>query len=567
MEVSCNSCGAVNLLSPDHTSLTLCCKACGNPIDLTEIANTLTMESGLSLADHLKATVISSGVGSNPEELPASLEDRVAPYVNPDADNMLGNYRLEKELERTPLGRLYRGEQIALRRPVFVFILDEELAAEEECAQTFLNEVRRSAALMHPHIARVYQVGSEGNSCYVVSEFIKDDSLEANLQTGKRFDLLTIIQSGIEIARGLAVAHSMQLLHWGLSPKNVYLTPQGEVRITQFGISHALFASKNSKEKLIRAGYFLPPEESLAEFSPQVDFFGLGVILYAMLTGAMPGQAPAASNSATEATIIPLQGLEETTLKIPRSMSRLLQKIFSWEPHERPASASDLAQELERIRLEITSPPMPAVKPPRTPAKVNKRRYKRFRTDMPMKISRADISREQQDEYIAKLENLSENGAYILTASPLPPGSFVNLNFEMKPGAGSRVEALGIVRWNDNTPGNIGMGVQFLEVSTNNRRNLNDYVDRQTAYDMVNTLANSALHKAILRILAQNWDNTIKLENLMRSTGASKRLFDRTLSDFEKNGLVKPMGNKLLCIRPVSESVEKAIEELLRTSH
>ena len=266
-------------------------------------------------------------------------------------------------------------------------------------------------------------------------------------------------------------------------------------------------------------------------------------------------------------TTILLPELENPELNIPPNLAGLLRKIFSKNPDERPTSASDLAQALDCIKLEKAVAEPPVIIPRPTLTTINKRRYKRFRTDMAMKISRADIPKGKQEEYIAKLNNLSENGAYVLTDSPLPIGSFVNLNFEMKAGASSRVEALGIVRWNDDTPGNVGMGVQFLEVSTNNRRTLNDYVDRQTASDIVREIASSALHKNILRVLSQNWDKTVQIEQIMRGTGASRVLFDRTLSDFEKNGLVKRMGNKLCCIRPISESVENAIEELLRTSH
>lgn len=540
------------------------CPHCDKVVDLGEDGETLVVG-----ATFLDAELVTTGLelGNQPASPPPQEKGD-----EPAGGRTLGGYRLFSTIGCTPLGMLYQGEQVALRRKVAVYVLHKNLAADAKCLEVFLAQARRAAALVHPNIARVYDVDTDGEVHYMVSELVKGDALEALIHARSFLDPQTVGQVGAQAARALAAAHEQGVLHYGFSPANLFVDQRQETRVLHFGITRALFAGRAAQEQLAQMRQercLLAPEQFAGQVQdPRVDLYGLGVTLYAGLTGSYPYTLAELEQVRRGRHTPRPPNLEHIVPDMPPVLSRIIGRLIQLHPAGRPGTAAEVAVELEAyVRGADTSPEAAAhaasglrLAPPA------KRRYKRFRIDMGVEIQPVELSEEFRRSTLAKLENVSENGAFVLSERPLPVGTFVNLEFSLE-GSGTRVRVLGLVRWVDDQPGNVGMGVQFLEVSTPDRNHLNRYVDKRTALETVQGLAVTGLHKSVLRYLAQHWGEDVSLARMMQGTGASRVLFDRVLKDFAEAGLVEVLpGGFCRCLTPEAEALRTAIDQWLRSS-
>lgn len=529
------------------------CPACGASMDLDAFGATIAMGGASSLAEELAEAA--------PEQ--PALPEEAAPAPG---GKLVGGYRLEAILARTALGTICRGEQVTLGRMVAVYLLAPQLASRPACAEAFLSEARRAAGLVHPNIARVYDVAQEP-SPFVVSELVPGITLGEKIASGDELSLEEVMTLGAEVARGLAAAHARRAAHGGLNPASVFLTDEGEVRVQHFGIARALHQSPALVNPDCGEWLYLAPE-CLAGGAPdpRSDLYGLGAVLYGALTGSPPLEAEGLARCRKGRYPDPPPPLAQVASQVAPAVSTLVEGLLATLPEERPGSAAEIAVQLESLAEAPPAGSRPAVAPAiRQLGRAERRRYKRFRADMDVNVQEARLEEADRRQQIAKLHDVSENGAFIATQDPLEPGTFVDLAFTLE-GTNTRVQVLGLVRWQDHTPGQVGMGVQFLEVSTGDRRHLNRMVDRQAATEAVQSLAGSAIHRHILKFLMGHWDEEASLEQMMHGTGASRALFERAMKDFEKAGLIERDGPVLYCARPRNEAVEDALEDLYYSS-
>jgi serine/threonine protein kinase/DNA-directed RNA polymerase subunit RPC12/RpoP len=527
------------------------CPACGQAADLGQNEETVLIDTAPPAAEEPAATGVAD------EKL-----------IGEATGRMLGGYRLDGVIGETSLGQIYQGEQVALRRQVAVYLLRPQLAGVASCRETFLEQARRAAGLVHPNIARVYDVGEDADAPYMVSEFVQGQPLAQRIRAERPLDLASLGRVGAAAARALHAAHRQGMTHAGVEPANVIMTPRHDARMLHFGITLALFRagagylpSGGAAAELYYAPEILAGEEP----TPRSDLFGLGATLWAALASHPPYRRQQLL-AAAEGRYAEAPDLREVLPEAPAHLVRLLGELIALPARERPGDASEVAVQLESlVHLEDAQAPGGAESTSRL-ALAQRRRYRRFRAEMDVRLQKAELDSEIERDYLARLTDLSENGAFVSNTDPLPVGTFVRLNFALE-GSGGRVNVLGLVRWRDERPGHSGMGVQFLEVSTEDRGNLTRFVDNRAALEMVQGLMRTALHKTILRFLVRHWGEEVTLQKMMQGTGASRALFERALADFRKAGLVTPTAEDLFrCTRPQSETLTATIEELLRAS-
>jgi uncharacterized protein (TIGR02266 family) len=252
---------------------------------------------------------------------------------------------------------------------------------------------------------------------------------------------------------------------------------------------------------------------------------------------------------------------------IPADLASIIKQLLNIRPANRPSSASEVAVQLEALYESLSKNPKKEsgirqniMSPQR------KRLYKRLPVEMDVSMKPEKVDKKKEEEYLTKLKNLSENGAFVLTDNPPEIGSFVRLEFVLE-GSNNKVNVLGVVRWRDMSPGSVGMGIQFIEVSTKNKNKLSTYVDRKTADETLQVIGKSAMHKTILRQLVKHYGERVPIITIMKSTGTSRMLFNRTIEDFVKLGLVSIERDEIICRQPASDSMRIAIERMLNISH
>ncbi|MFH0911921.1 MAG: PilZ domain-containing protein, partial [Planctomycetota bacterium] len=299
------------------------------------------------------------------------------------------------------------------------------------------------------------------------------------------------------------------------------------------------------------------------------DLFGLGATLYMLLTGMEPYPEGVLEGLKEADTGLSLPWPGEFVAGVPAALANVLQALLAPSPEARPATALEAVDLLDDIGRQLDARRETMTGHARSAAlritEEQKRRYKRFPTDMEVRFRPIRIDNAQKEKSLNELKNISENGAFVLTDIPAPLDSFIEMDFVLE-GSGTQVHVLGVVRWRDETPGNMGMGVQFLEVKAKDRGTINRFLKRRSATESIQSVTGSALHRAVMRNVISHWDEEVPIAHIMRGTGASRSLFDRSLLDFEKNGFVERKGELIRCIRPASQELCKALDEITRTS-
>jgi serine/threonine protein kinase len=276
-----------------------------------------------------------------------------------------GNYRIDDKLGSGGMGVVYRATDVNLDRPVAIKTLRSADDHNPESEARFLREARAASRLQHPAIMTIHHFGVEGETRYIVMEFVEGRTLK-RIMDGRPLDLIQLCEIAIQVADGLATAHERGVIHRDMKAENVMVTPRGQVKILDFGL--AKLKEPESSQDLskttsfeTRAGSVLgtvnhmSPEQALAiEIDARTDIFSFGVMLYEMATGKMPFEGP--SPQATLARILsqdppPASRLNmDVPLELEQLISLCLQKDRTCRP-----DARDVLARLKKIQASLSA--------------------------------------------------------------------------------------------------------------------------------------------------------------------------------------------------------------------
>jgi WD40 repeat protein len=285
------------------------------------------------------------------------------------AGSRLGPYEILAPIGAGGMGEVYRAKDTRLERTVAVKVLPQHLSSSPEVRQRFEREAKTISQLSHPHICALYDVGREGETEYLVMEYLEGETLSARLANGS-LPLSQTLKFGVEIADSLDKAHRQGIVHRDLKPGNVMLTKTG-VKLLDFGLAKAMApaASPSSGatslptvmgaakgENLTQEGtilgtfqYMAPEQLEGKEADGRTDIFAFGCVLYEMATGrkAFAGASQASLiSSIMKEDPAPVSAVMPTS---PPALDRVIRKALSKDPEERWQSAGDLGSELKWI--------------------------------------------------------------------------------------------------------------------------------------------------------------------------------------------------------------------------
>ncbi len=215
----------------------------------------------------------------------------------------MAGYRITAKLGEGAMGVVYRGEHNVLGRPAAIKFLSAELAENEELVSRFFTEARAVNGIRHPNIVDITDFGQRGNRHYYVMEYLDGQTLLERLTMEGRTDLESTIRIGTQVAAALAAAHDKGIVHRDLKPENIYLCNHPDypdyVKVFDFGIAKLIEKSPVDTHRT-RAGYvlgtplYMSPEQCTGEESldHRSDVYSLGIVLYQMITGVVPFNAP-----------------------------------------------------------------------------------------------------------------------------------------------------------------------------------------------------------------------------------------------------------------------------------
>ncbi len=283
-----------------------------------------------------------------------------------------GPYEIVAPLGAGGMGEVYRARDPRLGREVAVKVLSGATAADPDLVDRFEREARAAAALNHRNIVTVHDVGAQDGLPYLVTELVPGETLRRRLARGP-LPPREAVAVAVQVARGAAAAHAVRVVHRDLKPENLMLTPDGEVKILDFGVAKLQPPPVAPNDETLRATRpggvvgTLPnmaPEQMRGEpVDGRADLFAIGALLYEMLSGASPFAR--ASPLATAAAVLHEEPapLEERVAGLPPALGDLVARCLAKEPDDRYPSAGELAAELERVAGELERPAGAAVTP------------------------------------------------------------------------------------------------------------------------------------------------------------------------------------------------------------
>ena len=266
-----------------------------------------------------------------------------------------GRYELKEHLATGGMAVVYRGWDIRLRRPVAVKCLRDLENADTVVIARFRREARAAAALQHPHIVEVYDFFEEGGCYYLVMELVDGPNLKQHLAAHGPMRPDEALRIAMEICGALEAAHECGFIHRDIKPQNILLAPSGEARLADFGIVHIPrdTAFTSSGTVFGTADYISPEQAQGLRLGPTTDVYSLGVVLYEMLTGALPFSGTTPMAVAVKHATAPVPALHHVNASVPPCVERVVMRALRKNPAERFASAPALCAALERAAREL----------------------------------------------------------------------------------------------------------------------------------------------------------------------------------------------------------------------
>jgi serine/threonine protein kinase/tetratricopeptide (TPR) repeat protein len=284
----------------------------------------------------------------------------------------VSHYKILSEVGGGGMGVVYKAEDTELGRMVALKFLPPEVAQDQNVLDRFMREARAAAALNHPNICIIYEIGRHEGTPFLVMELLEGETLKHAI-SGRPMELDLVFQIGSEVAEALAAAHEKGIVHRDIKPANIFVTRSGHAKVLDFGLAKLTPQAGTGDEDetaalgsdpsdLTSAGSavgtvaYMSPEQALArQVDARTDLFSLGAVLYEMLTGrkAFTGESTAAIFEAIlnrhptpAAQIAP---------HVPFEVEQIIAKALTKDVSVRYQSATDLAVDLRRMRMQADS--------------------------------------------------------------------------------------------------------------------------------------------------------------------------------------------------------------------
>ena len=261
-------------------------------------------------------------------------------------------YELTERLAIGGMGEVWVATDLNLRRHVAAKVLREEFAGDQHFLRRLRAEAVNSAALTHQNIAAMYDYGEQRGSGYLIMELVRGESLEELLRREHTREASQVLPVLAQTARALHAAHRAGVVHRDVKPSNILITPDGNVKITDFGISlGSNQAPMTAAGMVMGTAQYLPPEQAMGRAATGAgDIYALGVVAYESLVGKRPF-------TGTNQVDIAFAHVKQPVPPLPDSLDprvrEVVEQMLAKDPEARPRSAASLARTLEAVAASL----------------------------------------------------------------------------------------------------------------------------------------------------------------------------------------------------------------------
>jgi serine/threonine-protein kinase len=262
-------------------------------------------------------------------------------------------YRIIKKIASGGMADIFLGDDLKLNRKVAIKILSANYAGDRNFVARFKSEAQILARLNHPNIVQIYDWGEFNSSYFICMEYVEGESLKEIIEKKGPLPPETVADYAIQISGALLMAHKNNLIHRDIKPQNILVTPEGKVKVADFGIAKSLTVDVTKTLNIIGTAHYISPEQAKGEvLDHRTDIYSLGIVLYEMLTADVPFRG---GNSID----ISLKHIYEKPLKpselmenIPDKLEKIIMHCLGKNPLARYPTVKELIGDLQKYETD-----------------------------------------------------------------------------------------------------------------------------------------------------------------------------------------------------------------------
>jgi serine/threonine protein kinase/tetratricopeptide (TPR) repeat protein len=288
------------------------------------------------------------------------------------AGTHLGRYEVRSKIGAGGMGEVYLAQDTKLDRNVALKILPADLAANQDRMRRFVQEAKAAAALNHPNIATIHEIGESDGTNFIAMEYIDGVTLREKIHQ-ERTELRKLLRFLQHAAEGLAKAHAAGIVHRDLKPDNIMITRDGHAKVLDFGLAKliepqpmptgdssematAVMPQHSTPGAIMGTVGYMSPEQAQGktnEIDQRSDIFSFGCILYEAVTGKKPFEGDSIVKSLHMVIYEPAPPIAEVNPSAPADLQRIVRRCLAKDPDERYQSIKEVAIELKELRREL----------------------------------------------------------------------------------------------------------------------------------------------------------------------------------------------------------------------
>src|SRR5688572_8431194 len=248
----------------------------------------------------------------------------------------IGKYKIVSVVGEGAMGTVYRAVDSVIGRTVAIKVMNAAIARDKDHRERFLREAQSAGSLQHPNVVTIFDLGELDGHLFIAMEFLHGADLETLIDAPEELKLQQKLDIIVDVLMGLSYAHKNGIIHRDIKPANIRVGEDGRAKIMDFGVAH-LASSDMTRTGLVvgTPSYMAPEQVTTGKAVPGTDIFAVGAVLYHLLSGSKPFEAPT------------LQSL----------FYRIVKKAMAKDPQQRYLSALDMANALISVRAELSGNP------------------------------------------------------------------------------------------------------------------------------------------------------------------------------------------------------------------
>lgn len=276
----------------------------------------------------------------------------------------VGRYEIRSQLGAGGMGEVYLAHDAKLERSIALKILPAAIASDRDRMRRFIQEAKAAAALSHPNIVHIYEIGDAEGVSFIAMEYVEGQILSAHI-AGRLLAPTEIVEIGIQVAEALEEAHTKGITHRDIKPSNIIITKRDQVKVLDFGLAKVVRPAeqapasgiatklKTSPGVMIGTVQYMSPEQALGrEIDHRTDIFSMGVVLYEMATGRLPFCGTTVGEIIDRIAHAQPEAIARLNYDVPAELERAIRKCLEKDRERRYQSTRELLVDLKNLKRD-----------------------------------------------------------------------------------------------------------------------------------------------------------------------------------------------------------------------